>query len=107
MMESPGIKNNENFKAFPFLRLLNTLSIDVVIGSIFSSYLVVKLLDVEPTWAFWIVLPVSVWIIYTLDHIIDAYRLKKQANTFRHFFHYQYKKTIIVTIAIISILNFI
>lgn len=105
MMESQGIKKYENFKAIPFLRLMNTLSIDVVIGSIFSSFLIVKLLNVEPGWAFWIILPVSVWIIYTLDHIIDAYRLKKQANTFRHTFHFQYLKPFIVIIIATSVFN--
>ena len=105
MMESQGTKNYENFNPFPFLRLLNTLSIDVIIGSVLSSFLVVKLLNIEPGWAFWIILPVSVWIIYTLDHIIDAYRLKKQASTYRHIFHFQYLKPILIIIGVISILD--
>jgi len=105
MMESQGTKNYKYFKAHPFLKLLNTLSIDVVIGSILSSFLVVRLLNIEPGWAFWIVLPVSVWIIYTLDHIIDAFRLKKQANTYRHYFHYLHLKRFIIIIATISVLD--
>lgn len=105
MMESQGINNYENFKAFPFLRILNTLSVDVVIGSILCSFLVVKLLNIEPGWAFWIILPTSVWIIYTMDHIIDALRLKKQAHTYRHIFHFLYLKTIIAILAAFSAIN--
>jgi len=107
MIESQGTKNYENFKAFPFLRLLNTLSFDIVIGAVFSAILVIKLLNVVPGWAYWIVLPISVWIIYTLDHIIDALRLKKQANTYRHIFHFQYLKTILSILAAFSALNLV
>lgn len=105
MKDSPGIKNYRKIKAFPILRLLNTLSIDVIIGSVLSSLLAFKVLNIEPGWAFWFILPASVWTIYTLDHIIDAYRLKKQANTYRHNFHYKYIKPLIATIAVFSILN--
>ncbi len=105
MMESHGVKNYKNLKAILFLRLFNTLSFDVVAGSAFSSLLVVKLLNVQPGWAYWLVLPISVWVVYTLDHIIDAYRLKKQASTYRHIFHFQYLKPILIIIGVISILN--
>jgi 4-hydroxybenzoate polyprenyltransferase len=79
----------------------------VAIGSVFSAFLVMKLFNAEPGWAFWIVLPLSVWIIYTSDHLIDAYRLKQQASTHRHNFHFHYSNKISVIVAVLSILNLI
>jgi 4-hydroxybenzoate polyprenyltransferase len=98
-------KKNELFSLISFLKLINTLSIDVVIGSVFSAFLVMKLFETETGWAFWIVLPLSVWIIYTTDHLIDAYRLKQQAGTHRHHFHFYYFNNIIVLVAIFCMLN--
>lgn len=69
---------------------LQLLSIDVVLGALFSGMMVARLLAAQmPSYWFW-VLPLSVWVIYTTDHLIDARRLKDEAHTPRHLFHYQY-----------------
>ena len=40
-------------------------------------------------WVWWIALPLSVWVVYTADHLLDAYRLGENANTARHLFHHK------------------
>ncbi len=73
--------------AYGFLQLL---SIDVILGALLSGMMVARLLDVQmPSYWYW-VLPLSVWVIYTSDHLIDARRLKENAHTPRHLFHYRY-----------------
>ncbi len=67
----------------------------------------VKLLHVTPGFAWWIVLPLSVWIVYTLDHLIDGIKLKEKSHTVRHFFHYFYSKHIITAIVLLSFVNII
>lgn len=99
---NPGLKNLKLYQ------LLNILSIDVVIGSILSGAFVVRVLNVSPNWAWWIVLPMSVWVIYTLDHILDALKLKSNSHSLRHRFHYVYLKPLLfflvfVTMIIIAI----
>jgi hypothetical protein len=42
----------------------------------------------------WIALPLSVWVIYTTDHLLDAYRLQERASTPRHRFHHRYFRPI-------------
>lgn len=106
-MESVRYKQNEKTPMPAFFQMINTLSIDVVIGSILCTIMVVKLFNINPNWPLWIVLPISVWIIYTLDHLVDAYRLKNKANTFRHRFHYAHLKTLVSILVILSILNLI
>ncbi|MFK7922554.1 MAG: hypothetical protein AB8H47_11395 [Bacteroidia bacterium] len=80
-------------KGYAFLQLL---SIDVILGALFSGMMVAKLLVVQmPSYWYW-VLPLSVWVIYTTDHLMDARRLKDKAHTPRHLFHFQYSKWIVV-----------
>jgi hypothetical protein len=70
------------------------LSLDVVLGAIFSASMVVWLLDKPMPEIWWVALPMAVWVIYTSDHLMDAYRLKGAAHTPRHLFHYRYFKPI-------------
>jgi len=87
--------------------MLNTLCIDVVVGSVLSGLFITRILNVEPGWAYWIVLPLSVWIVYTLDHLIDANRLKNYAHTNRHRFVYRYFLPILVLVIFLIVINFI
>lgn len=66
------------------------LSLDVVTGAIASGGMAARILDVEMPAVWWWALPISVWVIYTLDHLLDAYRLKEHAHTQRHLFHYRH-----------------
>ncbi|MEL6805762.1 MAG: hypothetical protein AAFO91_18475 [Bacteroidota bacterium] len=70
--------------------LFQWLSLDVVLGALFSGMMVAQILEIEmPIYWYW-VLPLSVWVIYTTDHLMDARRLKDAAHTPRHLFHYRY-----------------
>lgn len=78
-------------KAYSYLQLL---SIDVILGALLSGMMAARLLAVQmPAYWYW-VLPLSVWVIYTTDHLMDARRLKENAHTPRHLFHYRYFKQI-------------
>ncbi|NOT75470.1 MAG: hypothetical protein HOP08_11105 [Cyclobacteriaceae bacterium] len=83
-------------------RFLNIISIDVACGAVvcaafFADILMIKL----KTYGF-ASLGMTVWIIYTIDHLLDAGRLKNQASTERHRFHQKYYKLLsrIVILAI-------
>jgi hypothetical protein len=76
---------------------INTLSIDVSIGAICSALFFAKYFHVS-------ILPVgiaslglTVWIIYSVDHLLDAKRIAHPASTFRHRF---YQKNFLVLIVI-------
>ncbi len=73
-----------------FLRLVRVLSLDVVLGALASGVLVLFLLDSKMPMIWWLALPVSVWVIYSADHLLDAYRLGDRAHTDRHLFHHRY-----------------
>ena len=71
-------------------RLAQNLSIDVVLGALLTGMMAAKLLDCLLPIAWWIGFPLCVWIFYTADHLMDAFRLGDQAHTERHLFHYKY-----------------
>lgn len=73
-----------------FLKIFRILSLDVVLGALASGSMVVWWIGVKMPLVWWLALPLSVWVIYTADHLLDAYRLKDQAHTPRHLFHHQY-----------------
>ena len=81
-----------------FIRIytfLQILSIDVVLGGLASGAMAAKILEVNMPRIWWLALPISIWVIYTADHLMDAYRLKDQAHTPRHLFHHQHFKPIL------------
>lgn len=89
-----------NKKIITFLNKLQVFSIDVVIGTIAVGFFATKLLNVTPNPYWWLVLPLTVWVVYSLDHIIDSYKNKEGATIKRHKFHYIFRKPIIITIVI-------
>ncbi|MEM7658016.1 MAG: hypothetical protein AAF399_17960 [Bacteroidota bacterium] len=70
------------------------LSVDVALGALAGGSLAAWWTRQEMPILWWMALPVSVWVIYTLDHLLDAYRLKDQAHTDRHLFHHQHFRAI-------------
>ena len=71
-------------------RLLNILSIDVVVGSMICALFFARIFDVRVKPVGLIALGLTVWIIYTTDHLLDAKKIKHPASTQRHRFHQRY-----------------
>lgn len=70
------------------------MSIDIAIGAVCCSRLLYYILEVNSHWYYDLVLGLTVWIIYTTDHLIDAYLIKKEASSFRHRLHQKHFKLI-------------
>lgn len=75
--------------------LFQVLSMDVVLGALSTGLFAVILLGVSPVSAWWFVLPLSVWTVYTMDHIVDGYKKKENSSMFRHWFHNQHRKKLL------------
>ena len=73
-----------------FYRLLSLLSIDVAVGAVCSSVWFAVFIGVKPGGIAFAVLGLTVWVIYTLDHLMDARTLKSPANAKRYQFHQQH-----------------
>jgi len=88
-----------------FIKKLHILSFDVLIGAIASGAFAVEVLKVRPGFAWWIVLPVSVWIVYSLDHIIDAVRRKAIDLSIRQLFFKKHSKWLWIILLLLAIVN--
>ncbi|UBM61772.1 hypothetical protein LA303_10185 [Candidatus Sulfidibacterium hydrothermale] len=84
--------------------LFQVLSLDVTGGALASGCFWAHLfgVPVRPVWL--LVLALSVWTVYTADHLVDGMTRKQAAVIYRHRFHYQYRRFFIVTLVVIALL---
>lgn len=79
------------------------LSLDVCIGAIGSGAVAQTIWRSRMKNAWWWILPLSVWVIYTADHLFDAWKLRGNAVNARHRFHHDHF-TLLTTLAGIAAL---
>lgn len=91
-------------------KYFNILSLDVVAGACICSMFLADFLGVQLHWATVTLLGLSVWLIYTFDHLNDAKNITHHAATARHRFHQVYFKELtwvsMLVLAVASILMF-
>lgn len=81
-------------------RLLNILSIDVAVGAVIGAMFFAKIFTVSVLLPGLISLGLTVWIIYTADHLLDARKLRQTASSERHRFHQKYFKLLLTALII-------
>ncbi|MBX2942321.1 MAG: hypothetical protein KF860_08235 [Cyclobacteriaceae bacterium] len=87
-----------------YYRYLNLLSLDVALGAAISALFLTRIFNVEIRFHGLLCLGLTVWLIYTTDHLVDAKMIRSPASTERHRFHQQYFKMILV-LAILILLT--
>ena len=92
-------------------RILNVLSVDVAFGAACGAIFFFHLLGAKVNLASIFLLSGAVWVIYTTDHLFDAFRLQGPAITERHSFHqrhfWQLIAAIVIVIAVMTPLLFL
>lgn len=82
---------------------LNILSVDVSAGAVICALFFAKILDVVIGVPGLIVLGLTVWIIYSADHLLDVRRIGEQAVTSRHRFYQRYFGVMIVVTGLVAV----
>lgn len=90
-----------------FYAYFQALSLDVVLGSLVNTLLIANYLAVKIPYTVLFALASATWLIYTIDHLYDATKLKEKSISFRHLFHFKHKKILIVMGFILLIINII
>lgn len=92
---------------FCFMRMLlrlykhiNILSLDIVAGAVISALFFSKVLYVSIMPQGLVALGLTVWIIYTADHLRDARKIQHTASTARHRFHQRHFKVLLFALAL-------
>ncbi|MGE0770233.1 MAG: hypothetical protein AB7K37_00865 [Cyclobacteriaceae bacterium] len=86
-------------------RYFNSLSLDVAAGAVVSSAFFAHVAGQRLSISILICLGLSVWLIYTADHLLDAYRLKTEAVTARHLLHQKHFKIIGIAFMALFLVN--
>jgi hypothetical protein len=84
---------------------VNILSLDVVAGAVISGLFFAKIFHTSLSLYSLISLALTVWIIYTLDHLRDARSIRQIASTDRHRFHQKYFRIILLTVVVAMVID--
>ena len=86
-------------------RFLSALSLDVVAGALACSLFFSRIFSVALRPPELIALGLSVWIIYTADHLRDSRNIQQRASTERHQFHQLHYRTLFAVMSVMVILD--
>lgn len=82
-------------------RTINVLSIDVAFGAVCGALFFSRLINTKASLVSLLLLAASVWVIYTIDHLCDAFRLQCPAITERHLFHQKHFRKLVPIISVV------
>lgn len=89
-----------------FYRTLSYLNLDVVAGALICSRFAEKVLQIaEPTTVYNTCLALSIWLVYTIDRLIDITRKESKQLSKRHLFHKEHKRVLWPAVAVVFLLN--
>ena len=88
-------------------QFIQFVSLDVVAGAITMTFLFSRLYHVFLSTEIYFVLAICVWLIYTIDHLLDAKNIKGSANTRRHRFHQLYFIPLVYLSSILLVVGFL
>jgi hypothetical protein len=83
---------------------VRTVSLDVAAAALGGGILAVRVTGSAPRPSFYWLLPAGVWVVYTLDHLIDARQVGPAARTPRHLFHHRNAAPLWTTVIILSVI---
>lgn len=74
------------------IHFVQNLSLDITLGAVISCAFIAQRLGVHLTLHMYLGLAIAIWLIYTIDHLIDAGKATKKPSNPRHAFHFQHRK---------------
>ncbi|SHG93441.1 hypothetical protein SAMN04488109_2533 [Chryseolinea serpens] len=86
-------------------RYVNLLSLDIVAGAVVSALFFARVLDVTLRPVGLLALALTVWVIYTADHLKDARDIGRSASTSRHRFHQEHFRTLLIAAGLAVLVN--
>jgi 4-hydroxybenzoate polyprenyltransferase len=83
-------------------RYLHYLSLDIVLGAVASSCLAAQLFNTDPGPVWYVTLALTVWLLYTGDHMLDAWKQRKKIQRDLHYFMMKNRKTLVWSLTLVS-----
>lgn len=88
-------------------RYFNLLSFDIAVGAVAGACYFARILEVTVRPYALASLGLTVWIIYTTDHLLDARKIQGWASTERHRFHQRHFRILAAVVGVACILDFV
>lgn len=85
--------------------LINSLSLDVAVGAAISGRFLAEIIGAQMPLATQVVLGLTVWCIYTFDHLMDARKKEGELSSERHLFHKKHYGTLTRVLLLVLILD--
>ena len=87
-------------------RYFHFLSLDIVAGALASSCFAARLLQTDPGIVWWVTLALTVWLLYTGDHLLDAWKArKKKTQRELHVFMMKNRKTLLWSLLVVAAID--
>ncbi len=86
-------------------RRIQFLSLDIVLGALGSTCFASGLFKAEPGWAWWLSLALTVWILYTGDHILDAWKNRKNPHRELHRFIFRNRRNLLWFMGVVAVID--
>lgn len=77
------------------IHFIQNISLDITAGALVMTLFLAELYDVQLSGAMLLGLGIAIWLIYTADHLFDAYKSKPGSENPRHAFHQRYFKPLV------------
>ncbi len=84
-------------------RYFHYLSLDIVLGALASSCFAARLFGTNPGLIWWITLALTVWLLYTGDHMLDAWRHRKKVEREMHYFLLRHRRLVIYSLGVVAV----
>lgn len=81
------VETNDDVRAAPrwgAVRVAQALSLDVVAGVLGAAAFAAVVSGARPPAVWWWLVPACTWTVYSVDHLLDARRIRRRACSFRH-----------------------
>lgn len=86
-------------------RYFHYLGLDIVLGALASSCFAAQLFGVFPGPIWWITLALTVWVLYTGDHMLDAWRHRKKVERNMHYFLLKHRRLLIYSLCVVAVVD--
>jgi hypothetical protein len=86
-------------------RHFHFLSLDIVAGALASSCFAARLLQTNPGIVWWVTLALTVWLLYTGDHLLDAWKTRKKAQRELHVFMMKNRKVLLWSLLMVTAID--
>lgn len=88
-------------------QFIQNLSLDITAGAVISSLFVAKVFGVQLSLNMLFGLGIAIWLIYTIDHLLDGHLASDQPSNRRHAFHQRHKIKLLLLSCLVFLLGLI